>query len=423
MSMNPMALCFLFSLLVPLAGAGIALINAGLGRSRSAAHAMLASLSVIAVAALAYFVCGFAWQGFAGLPAHTLTVAGKTWNWLAAEPFFLRGLALDGSPASLAVWLGMLSAGLAALIPLGSGADRWRLGASCASAALLAGFVYPLFAHWVWGGGWLGQLGVNNQLGGGFLDAGGSGSIQAVGGLTALCIAWILGPRRGKYGPDGTPAAIPGHNAVLVLFGCLAALVGWLGLNCAGSILYYGVEPGRMVLVAINTTLGAGAAALASAAVTRTRFGKPDASLCANGWVGGLAAGSAGCAFVVPVVAVLTGAAAGILVVFAVEWIELHLSVDDPGGAVAVHAAGGIWGVIAVGLFGGGPGQLVAQLAGLATLLGCILPLTYGVNRVLDRFYRQRVAVEGERRGMDLFELGAGAYPEFMTHTEDFTQR
>jgi Amt family ammonium transporter len=266
-------------------------------------------------------------------------------------------------------------------------------------------------------------LGVNNQLGGGFLDAGGSGSIQAVGGLTALCIAWILGPRRGKYGPDGTPAAIPGHNAVLVLFGCLAALVGWLGLNCAGSILYYGVEPGRMVLVAINTTLGAGAAALASAAVTRTRFGKPDASLCANGWVGGLAAGSAGCAFVVPVVAVLTGAAAGILVVFAVEWIELHLSVDDPGGAVAVHAAGGIWGVIAVGLFGGGPGQLVAQLAGLATLLGCILPLTYGVNRVLDRFYRQRVAVEGERRGMDLFELGAGAYPEFMTHTEDFTQR
>ena len=114
MAMNALELCFLLTLLVPLAGAGIALINAGLGRSRSAAHAMLASLSIVAVAALVYFVCGFAWQGFPGLSAHTLTVAGKTWNWLAAEPFFLRGLVLDGSPASLAVWLGMLSAGLAA---------------------------------------------------------------------------------------------------------------------------------------------------------------------------------------------------------------------------------------------------------------------------------------------------------------------
>jgi ammonium transporter, Amt family len=418
-----MAFCFFCTLLVPLAGAGLALINAGLGRSRSAAHAMLASLSVIAVAALVYFACGFAWQSFPGRPAHVLTVAGKTWNWLGSEPFFLRGLTLDGSPASLAVWLGMLSAGLAALIPLGSGADRWRLGAGCASAALLAGFTYPVFAHWAWGGGWLAQLGVNNQLGAGFLDAGGSSSIQAVGGLTALSIAWILGPRRGKYAPDGTPSAIPGHNALVVLLGCLVALLGWLGLNCAGSLLYCGVEPGRLVLVAVNTTLGAAAAALASAATTRIRFGKPDASLCANGWVGGLAAGSAGCLFVAPAIAVLIGAAAGILVVFAVEWIELRLAVDDPGGAVSVHAIGGIWGVVAVGLFAGGAGQLLAQLVGVATLLGFVLPLTYGLNRALNRFYKQRVAVEGERRGMDLFELGAGAYPEFMTHTEDFTQR
>lgn len=421
--MNAMTLCLLFTLLVPLAGAGLALINVGLGRSRSAAHAMLASLSVIAVAALVYFVCGFAWQGYPGRPAHLLAVAGKTWNWLAAEPFFLRGLALDGSPASLAVWLGMLSAGLAALIPLGSGADRWRLGASCVSTALLAGFTYPLFAHWVWGGGWLAQLGANNHLGMGFLDAGGSSSIQAVGGLTALSVAWILGPRRGKYAPDGAPSAIPGHNAVLVLFGCLAAWLGWLGLNSAGSILYCGIEPGRLVLVAVNTTLGAAAAALASAATTRARFGKPDASLCANGWVGGLAAGSAGCAHVAPAVAVLIGAAAGIFVVFAVEWVELRMAVDDPGGAVAVHAVGGAWGLIAAGLFAGGEGQLLAQLAGVATLLGFVLPLSYGLNLALDRFYRQRVATEGERRGMDLFELGAGAYPEFMTHTEDFNQR
>src|SRR6202142_667242 len=270
-TMDAMALCFLFSLLVPLAGAGLALINAGLGRSRSAAHAMLASLAILGVAALAYFVCGFALQGSTELPAHAVTIAGKSWNWLAAAPFFLRGISLDGSPTSVAVWLGMLSAGLAALIPLGSGADRWRLGASCASAALLAGFTYPLFTHWVWGGGGLAELGPNNGLGRGFMDAGGSSSIQAVGGLTALSIAWILGPRRGKYAPDGTPSAIPGHNAVLVLFGCLAALMGWLGLNCAGSILYYGMAPGQTILVAVNTLLGAAAAALAWAVVTRAR--------------------------------------------------------------------------------------------------------------------------------------------------------
>jgi Amt family ammonium transporter len=422
-AMNTMAFCFLCTLLVPLAGAGLALINAGLGRSRSAAHVMLASLAIIGVAALVYFMCGFAWQGFPGRPAHVFAASGRTWNWLAAEPFFLRGLALDGSPASLAAWLGILSAGLAALIPLGSGADRWRLGASCASTALLAGLTYPLFAHWAWGGGWLAQLGANNGLGAGFLDAGGSGSIQAVGGLTALSIAWILGPRRGKYAPDGAPSAIPGHNAVLVLFGCLMALLGWLGLNCAGAILYCGAEPGRTVLVAVNTTLSGAAAALAAAALTRIRFGKPDASLCANGWVGGLVAGSAGCALLAPAAAVVTGAVAGMLVVFAVEWIELRLAVDDPGGAVAVHAAGGIWGLLAAGLFGGGPGQTVAQLAGIATLLGCVLPLTYGLNLALNRFFPQRVAVEGERRGMDLYELGAGAYPEFITHSEDFPLR
>src|SRR6202035_5538972 len=126
-----------------------------------------------------------------------------------AEPFFMRGLELGDSPASLAVLLQLLSVGLAALIPLGAGGDRWRLGASCASTAILAGWTYPLFAHWVWGGGWLAQLG--------FLDAGGAGTIQVVGGLTALAIARTLGPRPGKYDSHGMPAAFPGHNAVLVL--------------------------------------------------------------------------------------------------------------------------------------------------------------------------------------------------------------
>ena len=188
------ALCFLLILLAPLAAAGLALINTGLGRSRSAAHMMLSCLCVFSVAAVVFFVVGFAWQGYPGRAAHAFAISGKLWNWIAAEPFFLRGLRLDGSPASLAALLGMMSAGLAAVIPLGSGADRWRLGAACASTALLAGWTYPLFAHWVWGGGWLAQLGTNYGLGHGLVDAGGALPIQGVGGMTALAVTWILRP-------------------------------------------------------------------------------------------------------------------------------------------------------------------------------------------------------------------------------------
>src|SRR5260370_19104696 len=161
----PLVFCVFLTLLVPLAAAGLALINAGLGRSRSAAHSIMAALRVMAVAAIVYFICGFAWQGFIGRPAHIMMVGGKPWNWIAAVPFFFRGLQLDGSAASLAAWLQMLCVGLAALIPIGRGADRWRFCALCIFTGLLAGFIYPLFAHWVWGGGWLAQLEINHGLG------------------------------------------------------------------------------------------------------------------------------------------------------------------------------------------------------------------------------------------------------------------
>ena len=426
-------LCTVSILLIPLAGAGISLINTGLGRSRSASHLMLSSICIISSAALVYFVCGFSWQGYPGGPAYQFFLAGRGWNWIASGPFFLRRIDLDGSPASLAALLGIFSAGLAGLIPLGSGTDRWRLGAACASTTLLAGFTYPLFAHWVWGGGWLAQLSTVGGFGRGFVDAAGSSTIQVVGGLTALSIAWILGPRHGKYTAAGMPSAIPGHNSVLVSFGCLLALIGWTGLNSAGAVLFSGVEPGSAVRVAINTALSASSAALMAAAITRVRFGKPDASLTANGWIGGLAASSAACAFVVPAEAIVIGGIAGALVTFSVEWFELRLSIDDPSGAISAHGMAGLWGVVSVGLFGnvtqsgvsvtnaGNSGQLLAQFVGIATLIGFVLPLTYGVNWFLNRIYSQRVSSDGERQGMDLHELGAGAYPDFMTHSEEFT--
>ena len=435
--------CVLLMFLVPLAAAGLTIMNVGLGRSRSAGHMMMASLCALAVAGLVYFVCGFAWQGFVGEPSHSVDLGGKSWNWVAAEPFFFRKLAFNGSPASLAALFQVFCVGLAALIPLGSGADRWRLRASCLSTGILAALTYPLFAHWVWGGGWLAQLGANYGIGRGFVDVGGASTIQVLGGLTALAVTWILGPRRGKYSADGMAPAIPGHNAVLVMFGCLLALAGWVGLNSAGAILFTGTQPSAVALVGINTMLAAAAAALIAAVITKVRFGKPDASLTANGWVGGLVASSACCAFVIPAEAVVIGFVAGVVVTFSVEWFELRLEVDDPGGAVAVHAVGGIWGILALGLFGSfqapvpnvaadslpaaasasASGQWLAQVIGVATLLGFVLPLTYGVNWLLNRFSPFRVSVEGERQGMDLHELGAGAYPEFITHTDEFLPR
>lgn len=431
-------LCLLSILLVPVAIAGLSLINTGLGRSRSASHMMLSSLCLASVAALIYFAFGFAWQEYAGGPSYQFFINGRAWNWIAAGSFFFRRIDLDGSPASLAALLGMVSVALSALIPLGASSDRWRLGAACASTALFAGWTFPLFAHWVWGGGWLAQLSALDGLGHGFVDAGGSSTIQVVGGLTALSMAWILGPRRGKYTVEGMPSAIPGHNSVLVSLGCLLALVGWIGLNSAGALLFAGATPGTTVRIAINTFLSAATAGLMAAAITRVRFAKSDASLTANGWVGGLAASSAACAFIVPAEAVVIGGIAGALVIFSVEWFELRLGVDDPAGAISVHGVAGLWGILAVGFFANfaspgtipngqasptASGQWLAQLVGIATLIGFVLPLTYGLNWLLNRFYPQRVPPEGERQGMDLYELGAGAYPDFMTHGDEFSQR
>ena len=439
-----LAFCVFFILLVPLALAGLALINTGLGRLRSAAHSMTSTLCVASVAAVVFLVVGFAWAGSPELPSHTLSIFGKEWSWLGAGHFFMRGVPLNGSRTSLAALLQMLSVGLAALIPLGAAAERWRLRASCLSTALLAGITYPLFAHWVWGGGWLAHLGQNYGLGLGFLDAGGSAAIQVVGGLTALSMVWLLGPRRGKYNAEGLPAALPGHNTVLVLFGCLLALIGWMGLNAAGSILFAGLPVGRTVQVAVNTLSSASGAVLAAAAVTRYRFGKPDASLSANGWVCGLVASSASCAYVPPAAALLIGLVAGSLVTFTVAWMEAHLGLDDPAGAVSVHVLGGIWGVLAVGILArtvttcaavsagaslfsteiSTPipgGQMLAQVVGVATLIGFVLPLTYSLNWLLNRFSPQRIPLEEERHGADLYELGAGAYPEFQTHSDEFS--
>jgi Amt family ammonium transporter len=407
-------------LLAPLAIAGVALINTGLGRSRSAAQALLGNLAIVAVTAIVFALVGSAFAGtLPGGPAHTFHLAGKPWNWLGAGPFLLGGLGTAPAQSQLALIFQFLAVALAALLPWGSGADRLRLAAGCATAAVLAAFVFPLAAHWIWGGGWLAQLGVNFSLGAGFLDAGGAGTVHVLGGLSAMAVIWIAGPRRGKFPKEGFSTAMPGHNAAYVLFGCLVSLVGWMAWNVAGAILWLNAPSTALPLTAINTILSASAALAATFTVTRIRFGKPDASLCANGWMSGLVASSACAAIVSPIAALFVGLIAGIATPLLVELFELALSVDDPSGAISVHAAAGIWGLAAAGLFAPRPGQFVAQMVGIATLLGVFLPLVYLLFWLLNRVVPFRVDADGERIGMDLHELGGGAYPEFVIHRDE----
>ena len=392
-------------LLVPLALVGITVLNAGLTRSRSTAHVLLASLTAATVAILVFMIVGFSLTGF--------SATGSAW--IGNGRLFARSVGFNEPVGPLVLLLQIFSVGMAALIPVAGGAERWRIAAVAASTAVLAGFVYPLFVHWAYQG-WLQQAG--------FSDVGGAGSIQCIGGIGALCVAWIVGARQGKFTSEGITTAMPGHNAALVLFGCLLALVGWLGLNTAATALQPSTNVALIALAAINTVLASSAGAIAALVGTRVRFGKPDASLTANGFVAGLVAISASAPHVNPAAAMLIGAVIGGAIVFAIEVIEIRMHVDDPAGAISVHAVGGAWGLLAVSIFGNGAsGTFLAQTLGIATLIGFVLPVSYGLNLLLNRFLPYRVTPSGERQGMDLFELGAGAYPEFVTHREDYMRR
>lgn len=418
MSDTVFALALALLLLAPLAIAGLALINTGLGRSRSAAQALLGNLAIVAVASIVFALAGASLAGALGGAELMAHAAGKTWGVLGASRFLLGGLGAATPQMQLTVLFEFLSVAMAALIPWGSGADRWRLTAGCAAAAVMAAFVFPLAAHWVWSG-WLTSLGVNFSLGAGFLDPGGAATVHALGGLSALAVVWIAGPRRGKFPKEGLSTAMPGHNAVYVLFGCFVALVGWMAWNAAGDLLWLHAPLAGLPLTVINTLLSAAGALAATFAVTRIRFGKPDASLCANGWLAGLVASSACAAIVSPGADLFIGVIAGVLTPLLVELLELALSIDDPSGAIVVHGAAALWGIFAAGLFAPPAGQVLAQLLGIATLIGVFLPLVYLLFALLNRVVPFRVDPDGERIGMDLHELGGGAYPEFVIHRDE----
>lgn len=408
-------IAFLLLLLAPLALAGLALVNAGLGRSRSAAQSFLGSIAIVSISVIAFALLG---SSFAAPGGPVLVIAGKPWHWIGLGPVLLRHFAAQPLERQLGVLFQCLAAAFAGLIPWGAGAERLRLWAGCTIAVLISVLLFPLAAHWAWAG-WLGQMGANFGLGAGFLDPAGAGTVHVLGGACALAVIWVAGPRKGKFPREGLATAMPGHNVAYVIFGCLIAFVGWMAWNTAGTILWLKADASSLALTAINTLLSAAGALSATLVVTRVRFGKPDASLCANGWLAGLVTSSACAALVPPAAALFAGIAAGIATPLLVEVLELALSIDDPSGAIAVHLVGGLWGLFAIGVFAPARGQLLAQLVGISALLGFFLPLTCGLFTLADRLLPFRADPDGERLGMDLHELGGGAYPEFVIHRDE----
>jgi Amt family ammonium transporter len=433
--------------------AGFAIVETGLARAKNANHTMMMNFMVYGVGMAAYWLIGFAIQeggvgaianlgGTAPLAQGTeyaIKVFGKDWGIFGTAGAMLGGSTYDVGVMVMFLFQ-MVFMDTALTIVTGTAAERWRYSAFIISSFVMGALTYPLFANWAWGNGWLQNLGANYGLGHGYADFAGSGVVHAVGGITALVMAIIIGPRIGKYTRDGKPNTIPGHDITLVLLGCFILAFGWFGFN-PGSTLGAAANGNlRISSVAVNTMLAGMAASFSGLYYMWIRYGKPDASMTGNAFLAGLVAITAPSGFVNPMAAVIIGLIAGVLVCLSCEFVERRLKLDDVVGAISVHGTNGIWGVIAVGLFADGksnyggawggvpgsvtglfygdPGQLVAQLIGVATLVGFVFTFSFVVNLIIEAVWGHRVSAKVELGGLDIPEMGALGYPEFVLKQE-----
>jgi ammonium transporter, Amt family len=353
------------------------------------------------------------------------------WNLLAHSGFFLSGNAYDVSVLGF-FFFQLVFMDATATIPTGAMAERWKFSSFCVWGLFASMILYPVYGNWVWGGGWLSQIGaLGPKWGHGAVDFAGSGVVHAMGGVAAFWGAKILGPRIGKFDKDGKPRAIPGHHLPMAMLGTFVLLVGWMGFN--GGSTFAGTDL-RFTVVIVNTIIASAFGCLAGMLVMWRKFGKPDPSMTANGLLAGLVAITAPCAFVAPWAAAAIGTVAGILVVYVVIWVENIAKVDDPVGAVAVHGANGLWGLLAVGLFADGSyggnlngvagnvkglfygdgGQLAAQALDAVTLIIFCSVMTIVFFSILKRTIGMRSTEEAEIAGLDIPEMGALAYPDFL---------
>jgi len=452
---NKIAVNFVWTLvcgfLVMFMQAGFAMVEAGLCRVKNANHTYMMNFFVYTCGLFAYWILGFAIQmgGAAGnsnlgglqplASEHTLSMFGKTWGLFGQSGYFLAGHTYDVGVMVIFLFE-MVFMDTALTIVTGACAERWKFATFAVASVIMGAITYPLFGNWAWGAGWLSQLGTNAGLGKGYCDFAGSGVVHAVGGLTALAVCFIVGPRIGKFNRDGSANPIIGHDISAVLIGCFILAFGWFGFN-PGSTLGASANGNlRIGTIAVATMLAGCTGTLGAIIYMWALKGKPDASMSGNGLLAGLVAITAPSGFVSATNACIIGLIAGVLVCISCAFVENVLKVDDPVGAISVHGTNGLWGVLSVGLFADGTSnyggswngvtgsvtglfygdasQLAAQLIGISTLIGFVFTLSFVINLALEFFMGHRVSIETEVGGLDIPEMGQLGYPEFVFRPE-----
>jgi Amt family ammonium transporter len=386
--------------------AGFAMVEAGFTRAKNAVNILMKNLMDFSVGSLAFFLIGF------GL------MFGKSNGLFGTTLFGLSGVETGTDWRWTFLIFQTVFAATAATIVSGAMAERTKFVAYLCYSAVISLVIYPVFGSWAWGGlldgaGWLEKLG--------FHDFAGSTVVHSIGGWLALAGAIMLGPRVGKYGPDGKPKAIMGHNLPLAALGVFILWFGWFGFNPGSTT----TGDGSIGYIAVTTNLAAAAGALTALITSWLVIKKPDISMTLNGALAGLVAITCPCDGVSPFGAIIIGAVAGVLVVLSVLFIDYVLKIDDPVGAVSVHAVNGLWGTLSFGLFamdgglfyGGGIKQFAVQLLGAATAFVWAFGLGLILFFVLKSTTGLRVSSEEELKGLDIGEHGMEAYAGFQIFT------
>ena len=436
------------AVLVVFMQAGFALVETGFTQKKNAAEVMSMNFAIFGLGFVGFLFVGFplAFGGFSysafGLaePMSAEPLLGSG-NWV----FLWQGwdhLAGSATPALLGFFLYMVAfMDTVATIPTGSMAERWKWNSFIVWGLFCGAVYYPLFAAWTWGGGWLAKTWDTMGLGAGYVDFAGSGVVHAVGGVAALAGAIVLGPRIGKFGADGKPRAIPGHNIPMAITGCFILLFGWFGFNAASTFAATDIQ---FATVATNTAIAGAVGAVVAMFYITKRTGKPDPGMMVNGMLAGLVAITAPCAFVSPWAAVVIGAIAAVIAIEAVFFLE-RKGIDDPVGAVAVHGFCGTFGVLTVGLFANGvyggavfddagevlvggwngsdvtgvkglfygdAGQLGAQALGALVIWTVIFGISFAFFAIQNKVTKGgiRVSEDVEVSGLDIPEMGVAAY-------------
>ena len=389
--------------------AGFGMVEAGFIRAKNTCNILTKNFLDYCVASVMFFVVGYA------------LMFGNGNGFIGWTGFGLVGAPEPDVPL-FAHWLFQAAfCGAAATIVAGGMAERMKFQAYLMYTAVISALVYPIIGHWIWNtGGWLAKLD--------FADFAGSTVVHTTGGVAALIGAIILGPRIGKFGKDGTVRAIPGHSIPLAALGVFILWFGWFGFNCGSTLT---VDDGSLIArIAINTNLSAAAGAITAMVAVWILFGKPDLSMTMNGALAGLVAVTAPCAFVSPAASLLIGGIGGVVVVLGVTLLD-KMKVDDPVGAVAVHGFNGIWGTLAVGIWGqkaldlgrdgllhgGGLAQLGVQALGVFSVCAFVIVTMGLVFLVIKKTVGLRVSAEEETRGLDIGEHGMEAYAGFQIFT------